>query len=206
MQPFKILVWNCRGLNNTETQDALVSLVRLHKPSIIFLSETLAVPSVLSNVRIAIGFDGAICRSVDTMDENCRGLGLLWKKETPVRLRNYSSHHIDVDVGELGSTDVFRFTGLYGYAATADRIETWDLLRTLASQSDSPWIVAGDYNEVLCLADKSGGPPRGAAQMNRFRQALVDCDLLDMGFVGARFTWANRHTKERLDRACQNVA
>ncbi|PRQ50695.1 putative RNA-directed DNA polymerase [Rosa chinensis] len=40
--------------------------------------------------------------------------------------------------------------------------------------------------------------------MTRFRQALVDCGLMDMGFVGSRFTWANRFTKVRLDRACQN--
>ncbi|XP_062010480.1 uncharacterized protein LOC133726849 [Rosa rugosa] len=41
--------------------------------------------------------------------------------------------------------------------------------------------------------------------MARLRQALVDCELIDMGFVGPRFTWSNRFTKERLDRACQNV-
>ncbi|XP_024199953.1 uncharacterized protein LOC112203181 [Rosa chinensis] len=66
------------------------------------------------------------------------------------------------------------------------------------------WLVAGDFNETLSNADKSRGPPRGAAPMARFRQALVDCDLADMGFSGSRFTWANRFTKERLDRACRN--
>ncbi|XP_024196014.1 uncharacterized protein LOC112199199 [Rosa chinensis] len=202
MIPFKILVWNCRGLNNSETQDALVSLVRQRNPSIIFLSETLASPDLLSDVRRNLGFDGVIC---SPCSDECRGLGLFWHNEIPVRLRNYSTNHIDVKVGAIGSARVFRFTGICGVATMADRIITWNLLRTLAAQLNMPWIVVGDFNEILCLEDKSGGPPCNIAQMNRFRQALVDCDLMDMGFVGSRYTWANRFTKERPDRACQNV-
>lgn len=36
--------------------------------------------------------------------------------------------------------------------------------------------------------------------MHRFKEALVDCNLEDLGFVGSRFTWSNKFTKERLDR------
>ncbi|XP_024155779.1 uncharacterized protein LOC112163738 [Rosa chinensis] len=202
MIPFKILVWNCRGLNNTETQNALVSLVRQRNLGIIFLSETLASPDLLSDVRRNLGFDGVIC---SPCSDDCRGFGLFWRNEVPVRLRNYSTNHIDVEVGAIGSVGAFRFTGVYGVAIAADRMITWNLLRTLAAQVNMPWIVAGDFNEILYLDDKTGGPPRNVVQMNRFRQALVDCELMDMGFVGSRYTWSNRFTKERLDRACQNV-
>jgi hypothetical protein len=42
--------------------------------------------------------------------------------------------------------------------------------------------------------------------MEVFRDTLEDCNLCDLGYVGARFTWCNNHedasfTKERLDRA-----
>jgi hypothetical protein len=45
--------------------------------------------------------------------------------------------------------------------------------------------------------------------MEAFRNALDDCHLGDMGFVGPRFTWSNkRHdktfTQERLDQAIAN--
>jgi hypothetical protein len=48
--------------------------------------------------------------------------------------------------------------------------------------------------------------------MEKFRQALEDCQLHDLGFVGDAFTWRNHHrdaasyTKERLDRAVANNA
>ncbi|KAM5578651.1 hypothetical protein ABKV19_008793 [Rosa sericea] len=202
MQAFKIIAWNCRGLNNIETQDALVSIVRQHNPSLVFLSETLASPDILSSVRCRIGFDGVVCAP---KEDDCRGLALFWRNEVPVRLRHYSDNHIDAEVGVLGSAGVFRFTGIYGVATAANRTTTWNLLRLLATQCNLPWLVAGDFNEILCQDDKSGGPPRCAAQMARFRQALVDCELLDMGHVGSRFTWSNRFTKERLDRVCQTV-
>jgi hypothetical protein len=143
------LVWNCQGLVNTETQTALISLVRQKRPSILFLSETLASPRLLDTIRIQLGFDCCIYSSSAS-----RGLALLWLNEVPVRLRHYSSRHIDVEIGYLGSTEVWRFTGIYGYAANGDKSLTWDLLCTLAAQSTLPWLVTGDFNEILSNADK----------------------------------------------------
>jgi hypothetical protein len=43
--------------------------------------------------------------------------------------------------------------------------------------------------------------------MEKFRHALEDCGLDDLGFVGDTFTWRNHHhqaegyIKQRLDRA-----
>lgn len=47
--------------------------------------------------------------------------------------------------------------------------------------------------------------------MERFRDALADCMLEDLGFMGDVFTWRNHHhrvdeyVKERLDRAVANI-
>lgn len=126
----------------------------------------------------------------------------VWLFFGTVHFRYYSHNCIDVEVGTPGSNEHWRFTGVYGFAANGDRMRTWNLLRSLESQASLPWLVAGDFNEILCNAEKSGGPPRGAIPMLNFRRALVDCGLKDLGFFGSKFTWCNRYTKERLDRAC----
>jgi hypothetical protein len=62
----------------------------------------------------------------------------------------------------------------------------------------------GDFNEILYLHEKEGGNPRPQQYMNAFRDALVDCDLKDLGYLGDRFTWRRGRIRERLDRAVAN--
>jgi hypothetical protein len=46
--------------------------------------------------------------------------------------------------------------------------------------------------------EKQGGAPRQQKYMDRFKEALEDCGLDDLGFVGDPFTWRNHsHTSER---------
>ena len=84
-------------------------------------------------------------------------------------------------------------------------------MRELHRKLSLPWLCCGDFNEILFNHEKEGGPPRAERCMEKFRQALEDCELQDLGFVGDAFTWrnhhhdANRYTKERLDRAVANV-
>ncbi|KAF5453767.1 hypothetical protein F2P56_023488 [Juglans regia] len=47
--------------------------------------------------------------------------------------------------------------------------------------------------------------------MEDFRIAVMDCGLVDMGYIGSKFTWCNKRegyevTKYRLDRALVNEA
>jgi len=77
---------------------------------------------------------------------------------------------------------------------------------------DLPWLCSGDFNEILFGCEKEGGPLRAESSMQKFRLALEDCDLHDLGFIGDPFTWRNNHNlaarfiKERLDRAVANSA
>ncbi|XP_042954620.1 uncharacterized protein LOC122291035 [Carya illinoinensis] len=57
--------------------------------------------------------------------------------------------------------------------------------------------------------EQLGSATRPFKQMEEFRLALVECGLMDMGYIGSIFTWCNRRegselTKSRLDRALIN--
>jgi hypothetical protein len=50
---------------------------------------------------------------------------------------------------------------------------------------------------------------RGEAQMQQFLDCLEDCQLVDLGFFGTKYTWNNRqqgqhNIRVRLDKAVAN--
>ena len=72
-----------------------------------------------------------------------------------------------------------------------------------------PWVVFGDFNEILSFDEKLGWLDRDARQLEGFRECLSNCGLFDLGFVGQRFTWCNgrigeQRTLVRLDRMVAN--
>lgn len=85
---------------------------------------------------------------------------------------------------------------------------TWSLIRRLCDMDNLPWLMGGDFNEIMFDYEKNGGYYRARNLLEEFRNTLDDCHLKDMGFSGNIFTWkGNRrghHIWERLDRFISN--
>lgn len=134
---------------------------------------------------------------------------MLWRKGVNLNLRNYSVNHIDVDIVEDDGF-TWRFTGIYGEPRLEHKHRTWRLLRDLHRLRDLPWLCTRDFNEILHHHEKKGGVLRSQVYLDNFKQALEDCDLSDLGFIGDVYTWHNNqhnsddYIKERLDRAIAN--
>lgn len=180
---------------NVATQGAqLVSLVLQKRSDILFLSETLAHPTLLDSLKGKTGSVRCVCIP---WERDSKELGLFWSSSVQV---HYSYHHIDVEVVMSNLVETWQITGLYGYARDEDKVFNGDLMRTLEYQYNLPWLVLGDFNEILYNDENSGGPRRQVGSILLFREALVDCKLEDMGYFGSKFTWSNKFTKELLDR------
>jgi hypothetical protein len=137
------------------------------------------------------------------------GLALLWQDPPMLDIYNYSRFQINAVVKDNEGLAQWKFIGFYGQPASARREESWELLNHLKHLQPPPWLCAGDFNEILEQNEKFGAAIRRASQMEGFRQALEDCELCDLGFIGSRFTWSNcrtdvSYTQERLDRAVAN--
>ncbi|GAU38527.1 hypothetical protein TSUD_148090 [Trifolium subterraneum] len=105
----------------------------------------------------------------------------------------------------------WRLTCYYGYPERSRRRAAWDLLRDLGNMSSIPWCIIGDFNELLSQADKKGIHPQTNGLCMGFRQAVSDCDLIDIPIEGHPFTWIkSRGTphviEERLDRAMASTS
>ncbi|XP_024158077.2 uncharacterized protein LOC112165700 [Rosa chinensis] len=67
-----------------------------------------------------------------------------------------------------------------------------------------PWMLIGDFNELVSSADKNGGSFTG--KFGGLRNWINRNAMIDMGFQGSCFTWSNNRVKERLDRGFCNCS
>ncbi|XP_019167807.1 PREDICTED: uncharacterized protein LOC109163512 [Ipomoea nil] len=197
-----LISWNCRGLGNQTAIRVLADLVRTERPSVIFLIETFVDKHRIEEIRVQLGFDCPF--TVDAVGHS-GGLALLWSKTVELKVVSYSSNYVDMEVRMDVGSPCWRFTGYYGYPERHRRKEAWQLLRSLSARSTLPWLVMGDYNDLLDQSEKLGRAPHPGWLINRFREAVADCGLQDIPFGGHQFTWVksrgtSRMIQEKLDR------
>ncbi|XP_062021026.1 uncharacterized protein LOC133737505 [Rosa rugosa] len=194
-----VLSWNCRGICNTTTTRALRDLIAQNRPQIVFLCETkISLLLDFEKLHRELGF----AHSKEVLSEGqAGGLGMFWTEDLNVQIRTVSSHHIDMEVSAGPGEPRWRLTGFYGYARTCERDLSWQLLRDLCDLDSLPWVIIGDFNEILNNGEKVSGPIRPERQMRGFREALGYGELVDLGFQGNQTTWWNSETQLRLDRA-----
>jgi endonuclease/exonuclease/phosphatase family metal-dependent hydrolase len=80
-----------------------------------------------------------------------------------------------------------------------------DALSKNKDTNSLPWLVVGDFNEILYHYEKEGGRARLQRHLQAFHDALNDCALADMGYTGDIFTWHRGKMRERLDRGVVNA-
>ncbi|XP_074346276.1 uncharacterized protein LOC141685051 [Apium graveolens] len=200
-----LLAWNCRGLANSRTVRYLGDIVTQIRPSFIFLSEILVKKNVFEKVCMKLGFAGF--HNVDSYGTG-GGLVLMWKNDCNIVIKDNCLHYIDfkISIDQIGR---WRYTGYYGCPERERRQESWNMLRDLAGRSTLSWCLIGDLNDMMLADEKLGGCAHPRRLLEGFTNTISDCQLMDLGFVGNRFTWerergGNRWIQERLDRGLAN--
>ena len=196
------LVWNCRGLGNPCTVNKLAEMVRAKDPSIVFLAETWVHEARLKVVKRKIQFENMF---VSPRTSIGGGLVLFWRSTIDVSVERSDKNYIDAIIDKSKESE-WHFTRFYGEPDTQKWHESWDLLRTLKGKFQSPWLCAGDFNELVRGDEKLRGNRRSHNQMQLFREAIDACGFVDLGYMGSRFTWSKHYNSghsiwERLDRA-----
>ena len=96
-------------------------------------------------IRNQLNYDGLY-----VVDCACHsgGLALLWTNTVKVSILGSSTNYIDahVTIDQVGS---WRFTGFYGCPERNRRNESWAMLKNLSKISQLPWILLGDFNDIL---------------------------------------------------------
>ncbi|XP_031090882.1 uncharacterized protein LOC115995875 [Ipomoea triloba] len=177
--------WNCRGLGNPRTVREAVDLVSKKKPDFLFLMETKVARTHAECLRVKLGFEDLFY--IDSVGLS-GGLALFWRRNCTARLLSFSKNHIDVEV-TIANSECWRMTCYYGFPERNRRSESWELLRSLATTSDLPWVIIGDFNDLLFQHEKRGGNPHPDALLRGFGETVDDCGLSQLPLRGYQFTW-----------------
>lgn len=89
-------------------------------------------------------------------------------------------------------------SAVYASPRFAERQMLWENLTIISSLHSLLWIMAGDFNEVLLGEDKLGGRPVNSYTALKFQESLNSCRMIDLGFLGLRFTWSNNKPLSQL--------
>ena len=181
-------------------------MVKEKKPDILFLMETKCRNERMEGIRVKLGFQGLFVVEPVRLSG---GLALLWRDHHPLEIQNYTRRHINAVVKHNAVGVSWKLTCFYGHHVAAKRHKSWALLKHLKQFSPIPWVCIEDFNEILTQEEKTGAVLRKERQMDQFQDALDVCNLRDLGYSGARYTWNNsRHDEnfvlERLDWALAN--
>ncbi|KAH9740841.1 peroxidase 59 [Citrus sinensis] len=94
------------GLGNSRMFLAMQQILQIHRPQLVFLSETKLQSMQMDTIRSKLNFDS--CFAVDSSGRG-RGLAMLWNFEICVHIKSFSKHHIDAEQ-QMGNEKQMRCT------------------------------------------------------------------------------------------------
>ncbi|XP_019157158.1 PREDICTED: uncharacterized protein LOC109153730 [Ipomoea nil] len=131
-------------------------------------------------------------------------MALFWRKNNSASLLGYSKNHVDVEVRAQNGKQ-WRMTCFHGHLDHSRTWESWGLLESLKAKSLLPWVVIGDFNNLLFQYEKRGGNPYPNHLLRGFGETLDGCGLIQLPMWGHQFTWeksrgTDNWIEERLDK------
>ncbi|XP_057760324.1 uncharacterized protein LOC130980686 [Arachis stenosperma] len=195
---------NIRGASNKLARVHSKELVNKFHPTFFILFETHIPFERMKSFWNSLGYQG-----VGIVEANGHNGGI-WilcsNSNISVRVLDVVDQCISFEI-TMGNNSSY-CSAVYANQHIHRHKELWGDLTKIANMIHRPWIVLGDFNDVLLQSEVRGGQFR-LARAEQFAETLEDCGLFDMGAIGRRFTWYRKvkggvQVAKKLDRAVFN--
>lgn len=132
------------------------------------------------------------------------GMLLLWSENVRVCQLIKSEFCLEVEIEGPNFIGSWWIVFVYASTDVATRGRQWDFLNQSEGAWGDKWLLGGDCNDMLSLADKHGGRRRTEGSFSQFRNFVHDMQMVEIMFKGRRWTWANNRQgegfiEERID-------
>lgn len=101
-----------------------------------------------------------------------------------------SPNIIDAEIKFKGTSSYVSF--IYGAPEVGNRSYFWDTVSQIGRGSDVPWLLTGDFNDILNNKEKMGGPVRWEGSFTAFRSFVSQNGLWDLKHSGNHLSWRGR--------------
>ncbi|XP_074282714.1 uncharacterized protein LOC141607254 [Silene latifolia] len=170
-------------------------------------NETRVKTNNINKVKSGLGLNWQLIHNND-IKEGGR-IWLLWNNSVyDVELLLKEEQLIHVKVTFIPKDFFWELTVVYGFNKLQERSDLWHTLTSLGNGMSNPWIVMGDFNNVLFMDERIGSTIT-TAEVRGFQDCVDNCGLMDLASSGAFFTWNNKQEGEarvysRIDRIMAN--
>ena len=80
---------------------------------------------------------------------------------------------------------------MYAPHISQGRALFWNSLANLGNSIGGGRLLLGDFNSILSFSEKCGGCAFGSSTHYDFVDFVHSNALIDLGFIGNKFTWSN---------------
>ncbi|KAG6396882.1 hypothetical protein SASPL_143040 [Salvia splendens] len=94
----------------------------------------------------------------------------------------------------------FLFSVVYGHPAPALRNRLWQQLTRVQEEGVLLRVLMGDFNAIAQNSERAGGSDRRIGVNQQFVRWIHTSRLVDLRFMGPKFTWKRGSLYQRLDR------
>lgn len=146
----KTACWNCRGFGNDSRARRLKEINGLHLLDIIALSEMKQQDGYIEEKVLELGFSNFVSVPLFGLSG---GLVVLWRDSVDISICFSSSNLVDLFV--KSNEGDFYLSFVYGHPNPSLRNHLWERLeRTHTIRKGSPWLIMGDFNEIMSNREK----------------------------------------------------
>ncbi|XP_058763491.1 uncharacterized protein LOC131636928 [Vicia villosa] len=204
-----ICTWNVRGINKEARHRKVKSYLNKFNVPVVGLLETRVKQHNADRIRRKFGNKWMVADNY-AHHENGR-IWLMWNfQEIELRIVQLGEQYIHAEVSDLNHNTLYCLTVVYACNQLEKRKVLWNVMESLGTNNNHPWIAMGDFNNVITTKDRFGGNSVTEKEYRDLSHMMHTCGLYEAETRGGHFTWSNNHTTDviysRIDHMLGNLA